>query len=142
VLVADCVPVVLFDPKAQVIAVAHAGRRGVVSGVVPRTLEVMAEFGAQRSDVRVWTGPSICARCYEVSAEVRDEVERAAPGSGSTTSSGTPSVDLKAALRHQLAGVRAIDDDVVCTAESPDHFSYRRDGRTGRFAAYIHMASQ
>ncbi|MDX6286776.1 MAG: purine-nucleoside/S-methyl-5-thioadenosine phosphorylase / adenosine deaminase [Frankiales bacterium] len=137
VLVADCVPVMLVDETAEVVGVAHAGRRGLVAGIVPRTLDVMATLGSNPANVHVRLGPAICGRCYEVAAELRDEVEAAVPGSASTTGSGMPGIDIKAGLRTQLLGVGDIHDDVVCTVESTEHYSYRRDGVTGRFAGFV-----
>jgi YfiH family protein len=137
VLVADCVPVLFTDTAAAVVAVAHAGRRGLVAGIVPRTLEAMERLGAQRPNISVRLGPAICGRCYEVPAELRDEVAAAAPGSASTTRRGTPGVDIKAGLLGQLDGTGQIHDVAVCTAESPDHYSFRSDGVTGRAAGAV-----
>ncbi len=88
-------------------------------------------------------GPMICGACYEVPAELRDAVEHAAPGSGCVTRSGNPGIDIRAGLEAQLAGagVRSVTGDARCTAQSPDLYSYRRDGTTGRFAGVIWLAS-
>lgn len=143
VLVADCVPVLLADPDAGVVAAAHVGRRGLVAGTAVRTVEAMTQLGAAPDRTNVWLGPSICGRCYEVPWKMRADVEAAAPGSATGTSRGKPSVDLRAGLRRQLlgAGVGAVRDVGPCTAESTDHFSYRRDGVTGRSAGVIVLAS-
>jgi YfiH family protein len=137
VLVADCVPVLMVDPEAGVVAAVHAGRRGLVAGVVVRTVTAMVDLGAHAERVQVWLGPSICGRCYELPAAMRDEVEEAAPGSATTTARGTPGVDLRAGLRRQLVALGsagpAVRDVGPCTAESADHYSHRRDGVTGRF---------
>lgn len=70
---------------------------------------------------------------------MRAEVEAAVPGSACTTRAGTPGIDVRAGLREQLArlGVARVADDLRCTAESAELFSYRRDGTTGRFAGLI-----
>jgi YfiH family protein len=139
VLVADCVPVLLADLDASVAAAAHVGRRGLVAGTAPRTLDVMRDLGADPRRVHAWLGPSICGHCYELPAKMRAEVEAAAPGSATTSSNERPSVDLRAGLRRQLlgAGVGTVRDVGPCTAESNDHYSYRRDGVTGRSAGVI-----
>jgi purine-nucleoside/S-methyl-5'-thioadenosine phosphorylase / adenosine deaminase len=138
VLVADCVPVLLVDQEAAVLGVAHAGRRGLTAGVVPRTAAAMLELGADPDRMIVWLGPSICGRCYEVPAALRDEAQVAAAGSASTTSRGTAGIDLRAGLRAQLRRIGrrgpVVRDVGPCTAESAHHFSHRRDGVTGRFA--------
>lgn len=127
VRVADCLPVLLADPDAGVVGAAHAGRVGLAAGVLPATLAVMASLGAAR--VTAWIGPHICGSCYEVPAAMRDEVAAALPGAWSTTSWGTPALDLGRAARDQLkaAGCHVLDVG-GCTLETPSLHSYRRDG--------------
>lgn len=137
VRVADCVPVLLADPRAGVLGAAHAGRPGLAAGVVPRTVAAMRDLGAV--EVRAWLGPSVCGRCYEVPARMREEVAAAEPASASTTSWGTPALDVAAGVRAQLRrdGVE-VSEVSRCTLESPDLYSYRRDGdRSGRLAGLI-----
>jgi YfiH family protein len=138
VLVADCVPVLLADPAAGVVAAVHAGRPGLRAGVVERALDRMSELGARPSATTAWLGPAVCPRCYEVPEAMRADVASQVPASWSTSRTGTPALDLRAGLAAVLA---ASGVDVVpvgpCTAESPDHFSYRRDGVTGRFAGLV-----
>lgn len=137
VLVADCVPVLLADPSARVVAAVHAGRRGVASGVVVNAVAAMRAVGA--ADIRAAIGPSVCAGCYEVPAAMAAQVEAAVPGTAARTRTGTPSVDLAAGVGSQLsaAGVAAVSVDTRCTVESPELFSHRRDGVTGRFAGVV-----
>jgi YfiH family protein len=139
VLVADCAPVLVADPVARIAGAAHAGRKGMAAGVVPALIAAMAAAGARAGRMRAIIGPSICGGCYEVPASMRAEVGAAVPGSACTTRAGTPGIDVRAGLRGQLAGlgVVTVADDPRCTAESPDLFSYRRDGTTGRFAGLI-----
>jgi polyphenol oxidase len=142
VLTADCTPVLLADPVAGVTGAAHAGRPGLAAGVVPATVAAMCELGADPVRIVARTGPTVCGRCYEVPAALRDEVDRAVPGTATTTAWGTPAIDIPAGVRAQLrgCGVRDIALSEVCTRQSPDHFSYRRDGRTGRLASYVRLA--
>ncbi|MET8509397.1 peptidoglycan editing factor PgeF [Streptomyces sp. NPDC004787] len=139
VLTADCVPVLLADPVAGVVAAAHAGRPGMVAGVVPAAVEAMAGLGADPSRITARTGPSVCGRCYEVPEAMRAEVTAVEPAAHAETSWGTPAVDVAAGVRAQLArlGVRDVEDAGVCTLESRDHYSYRRDRTTGRLAGYV-----
>ena len=139
VRVADCVPVVLADPAAGVVAVAHAGRPGMVAGVVPRTVEAMAAAGATR--VRAWVGPHVCGACYEVPEQMRDEVAAVVPESWAETSWGTPAVDIGAGVLAQLAAAGVAAADVArCTIEDEDLFSYRRQGpRSGRLAGLVRV---
>jgi YfiH family protein len=140
-LAADCVPVVLADPAAGVVAVAHAGRRGVASGLVPATLAVMAGAGANVHEVQAWLGPAACGRCYEVPADLQHEVAAAVPDARSTTHAGTPALDLRAGIAGQLRQAGAATPPVVdprCTLEDATLFSHRRDGgRTGRQAGVV-----
>jgi polyphenol oxidase len=133
VLSADCVPVLLADPMAEVVGVAHAGRVGAAGGVVPETLAAMGRLGASAGNCEALLGPGVCGQDYEVPAAMRDEVEAVLPGSATRTRRGTPGLDLRAGLRRQLVelGVGRIGVDPRCTAEDPDLYSHRRDGRTG-----------
>ena len=139
VLAADCAPVLVADPVARIAGAAHAGRHGMAAGVVPALIAAMAAAGAEVGHMHAIVGPSICGRCYEVPASMRAEIAAAVPGSACTTRAGTPGIDVRAGLRGQLAGlgVARVADDLRCTAESAELFSYRRDGTTGRFAGLI-----
>ncbi|MFJ9419523.1 MULTISPECIES: peptidoglycan editing factor PgeF [unclassified Streptomyces] len=139
VLTADCTPVLLADPVAGVAGAAHAGRPGLVAGVVPAAVEAMVELGAEPARIVAFTGPAVCGRCYEVPEAMRAEVADAVPEAWSTTSWDTPAVDVTAGVRAQLAaaGVAVREDLHICTLESGDHFSYRRDRTTGRLASYV-----
>jgi YfiH family protein len=137
VRVADCVPVLLADADAGVIGVAHAGRPGLVAGVAPSAVARMRDLGA--SALTAWLGPHVCGACYEVPAAMQEEVAAVVPQSRATTSWGTPSLDIGAGVRAQLEALDVTVVDVAtCTRESPDLYSYRRDGaRAGRFAGLI-----
>ncbi|MBB1259950.1 peptidoglycan editing factor PgeF [Streptomyces sp. OF8] len=143
VLTADCTPVLLADPVAAVIGAAHAGRPGLVAGVVPATVEAMVELGARPDRIEAGLGPSVCGACYEVPERMRDEVAAVVPQAYATTSWGTPAVDVAAGVCAQLdaLGVRAVDAPPVCTLESKDHFSYRRERVTGRLGSYVWLES-
>ena len=139
VLTADCVPVLLADRVAGVVAAAHAGRPGMVAGVVPAEVEAMVERGADPARIVARTGPAVCGRCYEVPEAMRAEVAAVEPAARAETSWGTPAVDVAAGVRAQLErlGVGDLVQSSVCTMESEDHFSYRREGATGRLAGYV-----
>jgi YfiH family protein len=139
VRVADCVPVLLADPATGVIGAAHAGRKGVALGVVGACVEQMGQLGAR--SISAWIGPHICGRCYEVPSELQQEVADLEPVTASTTSWGTPALDIGAGVMAQLErlGVQ-VHDASGCTLESPNLYSHRRDGaRAGRFAGLVRM---
>jgi len=139
VLVADCAPVLVADPVAGLVGAAHSGRAGTAAGVVPALVDAMIGRGADPSRMVALVGPTACGACYEVSAELRDEVAAILPQARSTTRQGTPALDVRAGIAAQLAGrgVTAVRHDDRCTIESPELYSYRRERTTGRFAGYI-----
>ncbi|QSE39048.1 peptidoglycan editing factor PgeF [Rhodococcus erythropolis] len=140
-LSADCVPVLLSDEEAGVIAAVHAGRIGARIGIVPRVLAEMARQGADVSRIGAFLGPAASGRQYEVPAAMRADVEKHLPGSATRTEKGTPGLDLRAGLRKQLlaAGVSGVAEDPRCTIEDRALFSHRRESLTGRQAAVIWM---
>ena len=139
VLVADCVPVLAADRVAGVVGVAHAGRIGAAGGIATALIHAMTDLGAHLPDIAVLLGPAICGRCYEVPADMRDAVDSKLPGSASVTSVGTAGLDLRAGIARQLAavGIISMELDSRCTHEDVRLFSYRRQARTGRFAAVV-----
>lgn len=139
VLTADCTPVLLADPVAGIAGAAHAGRPGMVAGVVPAAVRAMVELGADPARILARTGPAVCGRCYEVPADMRADVAAVEPAAYAETSWGTPAVDVTAGAHAQLdrLGVHDREQSPVCTRESDDHFSYRRDRTTGRLASYV-----
>jgi polyphenol oxidase len=141
VVTADCVPVLMADARAGVVAAAHAGRVGAQIGVVARTVEAMIDAGAHFEDISVLLGPAVSGRNYEVPEAMAAEVETTLPGSRTTTSRGTPGLDLRAGIARQLTGlgINAIDIDPRCTVADRNLFSHRRDAPTGRLASLVWM---
>jgi YfiH family protein len=141
VVTADCVPVLMADARAGVVAAVHAGRVGCQIGVVARAVEAMLGVGAHPEDISVLLGPAVSGRNYEVPAAMAAEVEAALPGSLTMTSRGTPGLDLRAGIARQLTGlgITAIDADPRCTVADKTLFSHRRDNPTGRMASLVWM---
>jgi YfiH family protein len=140
VRVADCVPVLFADAAAGVIGAAHAGRVGLAAGVLQATVAALRARGARQ--LTAWIGPHVCGACYEVPKELADQVAQQVPGTRSTTSWGTPALDLGAGAARVLAhlGVETVDV-AACTLESADLHSYRRDAAaSGRQAGIIWLA--
>jgi len=148
VMVADCVPVLLFDPVKRVSAVIHAGWRGTVHHITSNTIRAMVgHFGCDPADILAGIGPSIGPCCYEVGEDVRDFVTQSF---GTTegylvrkNNSPKPHFDLWYANHKQLTdnGVKHlnIETSELCTrCHSDTFFSSRASGGvTGRFAAGI-----
>ena len=140
-LAADCVPVLLADPRAGVVAAVHAGRPGMIAGVVGAAIDVMTAQGAAVHDIVAVVGPSVCGRCYEVPEEMREAAAAVSRVSATVSWIGTPAIDVGAGVVDQLRQ-RGVSITWVpgCTREDGNLFSHRRDGRTGRFAGVIRLA--
>ncbi|MBV8929182.1 MAG: peptidoglycan editing factor PgeF [Mycobacteriaceae bacterium] len=141
VVTADCVPVLMADARAGVVAGVHAGRVGAQKGVVVRAVEAMQAAGARLEDISVLLGPAVSGANYEVPARMAADVEAALPGSRTRTPNGTPALDLRGGIARQLSelGIRAIDADPRCTVADPKLYSHRRDNPTGRLASLVWM---
>lgn len=138
VLVADCTPVLLYDARAGVAGAVHAGRPGMTAGVVPAAVRAMMRLGA--SDISAVVGPSVCGRCYEVPAPMAAAAAEVSPASMARSWTGTPAIDVAAGVVEQLAGLGvAVTWVPGCSRESALLYSYRRDGRTGRYAGVVAM---
>jgi hypothetical protein len=139
VLAADCVPVLLADPVAGVVAAVHAGREGVRRGVVPATLAAMTRLGSRPGNVEALLGPAVCGLDYEVPRAMQAQVAAVAPAAAVRTRAGTPGLDLRAGIAEVLrgAGVGQVVHDPRCTVEDRRLFSHRRDGVTGRQAGVV-----
>lgn len=139
VLTADCVPVLLGDEEAGVVAAVHAGRMGARLGIVRKTVAIMQELGARPETTHALLGPAASGYHYEVPEDMAADVDRHLPGSRTRTSRGTPGIDLRAGIARQLLelGLAGVNVDPRCTIGDPDFFSYRREGSTGRQASMI-----
>jgi purine-nucleoside/S-methyl-5'-thioadenosine phosphorylase / adenosine deaminase len=137
-LTADCAPVLYCDPEARVIAAAHAGWRGALSGIAEATVAAMEELGASCERIVAVIGPSISQRAYEVGAEYLDRFLAEEPTSSAffmtDDSSGEPHFDLSGYVAERLsrAGVGTISDLGLCTyCDETRLFSYRRSQHHG-----------
>lgn len=136
VMVADCVPVLLGSTDGSVVGAIHAGRSGIVTGIIREAIFTLRQEGIDPQDIHAAIGPSICRRCYEVSDDLQQFVTSHVPAAWARTRWGTAGLDLRAAVVSQLqmAGVTVSFISKRCTYEDPNLFSYRRDQTTGRFA--------
>jgi len=151
IMVADCLPVLIWDVQARWVAAAHAGWRGLATGVLESLWAALQAHGAQAPQARVWLGPCIGPQHFEVGPEVRSAFVAQEPAWQAAFRAGRGDrfwADLPALARarlqrmglHQMAGN---DGSVAhCTVSQPAlFFSHRRDavaGRsTGRMAACI-----
>jgi polyphenol oxidase len=136
VLTADCAPVALVAPGA--VGVVHAGWPGLEQDVLGAAVDALRALSP--GPVRAVLGPCVHPAHYEFGTDLLERlVARLGPGVAGRTATGTPALDIPAAVRLSLAraGVDDLDDVDVCTASSPDHYSHRRDGVTGRQAVVV-----
>jgi len=143
---ADCVPVLLFDPVRNVVAVIHAGWRGTAQNIVLKTIQkLVEEFGSEPADLIAAIGPSISPDVYEVGGEVFSQFESNFYHHKVPSHPDKRMLDLWKANHHQLisGGVSSEQIEIaqLCTwSESERFFSARRDGaKTGRMATGIMM---
>ena len=138
--VADCVPVLLADPDAGVVAAAHAGRVGLLAGILQNTLIAMRDMGAKK--IQAWIGPHICPSCYEVPPAMADLAWAQIPATKATSRDGTPALDLGAGAQAILESESVLVTNCdPCTSCDPHFFSHRRDkGQTGRQAGLIWLS--
>jgi YfiH family protein len=142
VRIADCVPILLATRAAKTVGAVHAGWRGTVAGVLPKTVR---EMGAAPSEIVAAIGPCIGFEAFEVGGEVLDEFARVFGPTApmSRRDDGKGFVDLRECLRRQLMEVGLGEDQIDTTdrctfRDRAEFFSHRRDcGITGRMAAII-----
>ncbi len=148
VMIADCTPILLYDPKIKAIGIAHAGWRGTVKKIAQKTVESMIkEFGCKPSDIMAGIGPSISPEHYEVGKDVIEEVKKNLDKGeeliARISDNGKGHFDLWEANRRQLLKAGIPGDNIetagLCTYGNPDlFFSYRYQGdRFGRLMAGI-----
>ena len=152
VMAADCLPVLISDPEGNVIGAAHAGWRGLLGGVLENTVDAMqAKTGlGNASQYLAWLGPAIGPRAFEVGEEVFSAFEAygkehglPVPAEAFMAIDGKPGkywANLYQLARQRLAsrGINHLYGGEFCTVrDQADFFSHRRDGLSGRFAAFI-----
>ncbi|MBK6617194.1 MAG: peptidoglycan editing factor PgeF [Nitrosomonas sp.] len=147
ILVADCLPVFLCDEAGSVVAIAHAGWRGLASGIIENTIREMRQYSTSKQII-AWLGPAIGPQYFEVGEEVRSTFIQSDSQSVNafteTDKRGKYYADIFQLARQRLAktGVDKVFGGELCTFSDADRFySYRRDGQTGRMAALLWMTS-
>lgn len=145
VLTADCLPLLICSEDGQQIAAVHAGWRGLAAGILTHAIR---QFSAPPESLRLFIGPAICQRCFEVGADVVDAFSALGKVAadhfteGAAADDGSPRwlCDLAglAQQQAQLAGINHLQQSGQCTACSTDSFySHRKCKDKGRFASII-----
>lgn len=137
---ADCVPVLLYAPGPGAVAAIHAGWKGSIAGIVSLTVERLRGMGANPELIQAVIGPCICRDCYEVSVELADRFRQ--EGFGDCIS-GERHLDLAKVNLHRLvdAGLRRENVELmnICTKETPELPSWRRDKSARRLLTWIRL---
>ena len=139
--VADCVPVYLSS--SNIIGLIHSGWRGTAGGIVPNAVITMLEMGADLKEFSVFLGPAIGLCCYEVDEEVADNFNK---NTKRKMESGKWKVGLHKEICLHLTEIGIppanIKTSQICTFESQDCHSYRRDGaKAGRMFSFMRLRS-
>ncbi|MEC5406725.1 peptidoglycan editing factor PgeF [Paraburkholderia sp. MPAMCS5] len=159
VMVADCMPVLFCDEAGRAVGAAHAGWRGLASGIVEQTAARVAELaGVETGALNAYLGPCIGPGSFEVGPDVRDAFMKSVDGVDGAQRDATARAFVEhpqnagkyladlpalARLRLQRLGVTHIAGGDLCTVTQPERFySYRRDRETGRMAALIWLDAQ
>jgi purine-nucleoside/S-methyl-5'-thioadenosine phosphorylase / adenosine deaminase len=144
VMVADCIPVLIYDPVQEAIAAIHAGRAGIFTEIIPKSIKKMQkEYGSKTKDLLIVLGPSIHQCCYEVGSEIKDTSATSGYGYAIRSEKDRYYLDLICIANKQLesCGVEKKNIEVSnhCTACDTDTFySYRAEkNNCGRFAGVI-----
>lgn len=143
VMTADCLPVLLTDRAGTVVGAAHAGWRGLLEGVIEKTVRAM---NVAPEEILAWLGPAIGPQAFEVGADVRDAFlseDRQSEAAFGKLHQGKYYADIYKLARRRLdrVGVQAVYGGDLCTFHDEDRFfSFRREKKTGRMASLIWMA--
>lgn len=143
VMVADCSPIVFYDPKKKVIAVAHSGREGTFKNITKNVIEKFVSlYGSSLKDIEVVVGPAIGKCCYEVGVEIANEAKKLNLEFAVTQKEDQYFLDIPSILKHQFEelGLTNYQISKECTCCNTDkYYSYRSEGKTGRFCAVVEL---
>lgn len=143
---ADCMAFYFFDPVNRAIGLCHAGWRGALGRIGGNVIAQMQKaYGSDPRDMLCGVGPSICPKCFEVGEDVCEDFEAAFPVCPlrGVNGRGNPTVDLWQVAACQFMEQGAVPEHIflmgVCTQETMNLYSYRREGRTGGMAAFLRL---
>ena len=127
VMVADCAPIIVSDEKQGIIAAIHAGRAGVCANIPSKRVR---EMKSEPKDLKIIIGAHIKGSCYEIGDMNLGEFNAYKNGGF---------FDITAALRAEINALGATNYEIseICSHCDKNYFSYRRDGKTGRFAGWV-----
>lgn len=148
IFTADCIPVFLYDFERNVAALCHAGWRGIINGIIAKTIDIMSSsFNSNPCCIKAAIGPSIGPCCFEVGEDVAGVFKMHFKDTEGILlySGGKSFINLQSAARKQLMGSGVRDNNIIesglCTSCNDNmFFSYRRDGsKTGRMISIMEL---
>ena len=142
VMVADCSPLLFYDPKKEVIATAHVGRAGAFKNIIKKVLDCFVnDFGSQTEDIIVSVGPAISTSCYEVGKEIAKEAHDLKLAYAIEEKEKKYYLNIRAIIKKQLenASIKPQNMEIAkeCSYKNSAYYSYREDPSCGRFCALI-----
>jgi YfiH family protein len=144
VVTADCIPVLFVDPTTQMVAVAHAGWKGLLNGVISETITQMQKMESDPSRILVGLGPSIRSCCYIIDNTRAHQFLTVFPDWGDKivlSKNGQQYLDMQTLAFLQLVscGIEALHimDLHVCTRDNESFYSYRREGNSPEFGEFV-----
>jgi YfiH family protein len=142
VMVADCSPMLFYDPKKEIIAVAHAGRAGAFNNIIHNLLQTFTEdFHSKKEDIIVSIGPAICQECYEVGEEVFQEAQDLKLSYALKEKNNRYYLNIRAILHKQLLLENIREDKIEishnCSKCDKNYYSYRQNIKSGRFCGIL-----
>ena len=139
--VADCVPIYLYANKSKIIGLVHAGWRGTIGGIISNSIEKMIQLGADKKEINIFLGPSIGFCCYKVDNDVADYFNSNAK---IKLKDGKWKIGMREQINSMLIKLDISPKNIkisnLCTFETVDYHSYRRDGiNSGRMVALMSL---
>lgn len=142
VMVADCSPILFYDPKQKIIAVAHAGRAGAFNNIIHNVIESFKDdFCSQTEDILVVIGPAICKNCYEVGDEIYKEAQKLDLLYAFEKKDEKQYLDIRKILFQQLKDANILEKNIeisqICSQCNKHYYSYRQNSSCGRFCGLL-----
>ncbi|MBU2632179.1 peptidoglycan editing factor PgeF [Patescibacteria group bacterium] len=135
VLTADCIPIIFYDPKKEIIGIAHAGYKGILLGIIEELIATFKKMGTEAKDIKVSIGPSIGACCYEISENIKNKALARYSFAKINKREDSYYWDLRATVTEILKQNKITQSNVeispLCTFETPFLYSARKSGNKG-----------
>ncbi|HWY79493.1 MAG TPA: peptidoglycan editing factor PgeF [Candidatus Sulfotelmatobacter sp.] len=146
VLTADCLPILFYDPRKEVIGIAHAGYKGLLNHIIENMISnFVSYFKSDSKDIIVGIGPSIETICYQVSVELLERFQEAFPSFENIFVEKDEKffLDLRGIAQQCLMKDGIVKEHIeimdICTKSDPNFYSYRGGDKNDRFVSIISL---